>query len=86
MLLVQPQGFHKPLPQAGEEVQRAPQKDNFPLQGPSLGESRYRLIHHRLKDGGRYVLLAAPLIEDGLNVALGEHAAPGGNGVNLFML
>ena len=82
MLPVQLQGLHKALPQTHEEVQRPAQKDDLPLQLPALGEPGHRLVHHGLENGGGQILLAPALVEDGLNVALGEHAASGGNGVD----
>ena len=86
MLLIQLQGLHKPLPQAHEEVEGAAQKDDLALQLPALGEAGHRLVHHRLEDGGGHVLLPPALVQDGLDVALGKHAAAGGDGVNLLML
>ena len=67
-------------------MERPAQKDDLSLELPALGEARHRLIHHGLEDGRGHVLLPPALVEDGLNVALGEHAAPGGDGVDLLVL
>ena len=86
VLPVQMQGLHEPLAQAVEEVQRAAQKDDLALERTALGEAGHGLVHHGLEDGGRHVLLPPALVEDGLNVAFGEHAAAGGDGVDLLVL
>ena len=83
---VQLQGVHKPLPQTQEEVERSAQKYQLALQFPALSEPGHSLVHHGLENGRRHVLLPPALVQDGLDVALGEHAASGGDGVNLFML
>ena len=67
-------------------MEGAAQKDDFALQLPALGEAGHRLVHHRLEDGGGHVLLPPALVQDGLDVAFGEHAAAGGDGIDLFML
>ena len=59
VVLVQMQGLHKPLAQARQEVKGTAQKDNRALELPALGQAGHRLVHHRLKDGGGHVLLAA---------------------------
>ena len=84
--LVQLERLHKALAQAHEEVEGPAQKDDLALELPALSQAGHRLIHHGLEDGCGYVLFAAALVQDGLDVALGEHAAPGGNGVDLLML
>ena len=86
VLLIQLQGLHEPLPQAHEEVEGAAQKDDLALQLPALSEAGHRLVHHRLENGGGHVLLPPALVQDGLDVALGKHAAAGGDGVDLLML
>ena len=86
MLPVQLQGLHKTLPQAHQEVEGPAQKDDLSLQLPALGEAGYRLVHHRLEDGGGYVLFPTALVQDGLDIALGEHTAAACNGVDLLVL
>ncbi len=80
VLGVQSQGLHEPFPQAVEKMQRPAQEDDLALQGAALGEAGHRLIHHRLENGGGHVFLSPALVEDGLDIALGEHAAAGGDG------
>ena len=84
--LVQLQSLHKALPQAHEEVEGAAQEDDLALELPALGEAGHRLVHHRLEDGGGHVLFPAALVQNGLDVALGEYAAAGGDGVDLLVL
>ena len=86
VLAVQLQGLHKAFPQTHEKVQRPAQKDDLALELAALGQAGHRLVHHGLENGGRHVLLPSALVEDGLDVALGEHAAAGGDGVDLLVL
>ena len=86
VVAVQLQGVHKPFPQAHEEVEGAAQEDDLAGKLPALGQTSHGLVHHRLEDGGGHVLLPAPLVQDGLDVALGEHAAAGGDGVDFLVL
>ena len=79
-----PQRFVKALPQALGKGQRPPQIQDIPPDGPALGQARDGLVHHRLVDAGGDVLAPGPLVDEGLHVALGEHAAPGGDGVGLL--
>ena len=44
------------------------------------------IVRHRLEDGGGYVLFPTALVQDGLDIALGEHAAAACNGVDLLVL
>ena len=67
-------------------MQRPAQEHNLALQLPALGEAGHGLIHHRLENGGGHVLFSSALIKYGLDVALGEHAAAGGDGINFFVL
>ena len=83
---IQLQRLNEPLPQAHEEVQRTAQEYDFSLQLPALGETGHGLVHHRLEDGSGHVLFPPALVQDGLNVALGEDAAAGGDGIDLLML
>ena len=67
-------------------MQGAAQKYDLSLQLPPLGQPGHGLIHHGLENGGSHVLLPPALVQDGLDVALGEHAAAAGDGVDLLML
>ena len=86
VFLVQLEGVHKALPQAHQEVQWAAQKDDLAFQLSALGQAGDGLVHHCLEDGCGHVLFPATLVQDGLDVALGEHAAPAGDGVDLLVL
>ena len=83
---IQLQGVHKALPQTHKKVEGTAQKDDLALQLPALGQTGHRLIHHGLEDRGGHVLLPPALVQNGLDVALGKHAAPGGDGVDLLVL
>ena len=74
------------LAQALQKVQRAAQKQHLALDAPALRQPRHRLVHHRLKDAGGDVFLLRALVEQRLDIRLGEHAAAGGDGVHLFRL
>ena len=80
------QGVVKALPQAAGEGQGPAQVQHVPLDGPALGQAGDGLVHHRLIDAGGDVLRLGSLVDQGLDVALGEHAAAGGDGVCLFRL
>ena len=62
------------------------QKDDLACQLPALGQTGHGLVHHRLENRRGDILLASALVQDGLNVALGEHPAPGGDGIDFRML
>ena len=47
----------------------------------SAGQSADGLVHHRLKNGRRQILLCGPVVNQGLDIGFGEHAASGGNGI-----
>ena len=78
------QSLVKVLAQTTGESQRTAQVQHIALNGPALGQARDGLVHHRLIDAGGDVLRPGPLIDQGLDVALGKHAAAGGDGVGLF--
>ena len=85
VVTVQLQGLHESFPQPHEEGQGTAQEDDLALELTALGEACHGLVHHSLEDGGRHVLLPAALVQDGLDVALGEDAAAGGDGVDLLV-
>ena len=66
-------------------MEGASQKDDLTLELTALSQTGHRLVHHRLKDRGRYVLFPSALVQDRLDVTLGKHAAAGGNGIDLLM-
>ena len=72
------------LPQALGKGQRPTQIQDVALDRPSLRQTRDGLIHHRLIDALGDVGGLGPLVDEGLDVALGKHAAAGGDGVGLF--
>ena len=66
-------------------MEGAAQEDDLALELPALGQAGHGLVHHRLEDGGGHVLFPAALVQDGLDIALGEYAAAGGDGVDLLV-
>ena len=80
--VVQPERLLEALLQPLEEEQRPAEEEHVALDLAALREARDRLSHDRLKDGGGHVLLARALVEEGLDVRLGEHAAARGDRVD----
>ena len=74
----------KALPQALGEGQRPAKIQNVSLDGPSLCQTRNGLVYHRLINAFGNVGGLGPLIDQGLNVALGKHAAAGGDGIGFL--
>ena len=64
-----------------QEMQRAAQERHISPDGLAAGQAGDGLVHHGLEDGGGQILLCGPLVDQGLDVRLGEHAAAGGDGV-----
>ena len=65
----------KALPQALGEGQRPAQIQDVAFDGASLSQSRNGLVHNRLINAFGNVGGLSPLIDEGLNIALGKHAA-----------
>ena len=76
----------KALPQNPGEGQRSAQIEDIARNGPPLSQARDGLVHHRLIDAGGNILGLGALVNQGLNIALGKHAAAGSDGVRLFRL
>ena len=62
---------------AGSAAAR-PERPRSP-NGLAAGKAGDGLVHHRLKDGGGQIGGGSALVDKGLNVGFGEHAAPGGD-------
>ena len=69
--------------QLREEVQRPAQKGHTASDGLATGQAGDGLVDHRLEDGGSQIRQCRAVVDEGLNVGLGKHTAPGGNGINL---
>ena len=80
--VIQLQRLLKALLQALEEEQRTAEEQHIALDLTALRQTRDGLVDDRLKDGRGNVLLARALVEQRLDVRLGEHAAAGRDGVN----
>ena len=74
------------LAQDGGKGQRSAQIQYPALDRPSLSQACDGLVHHGLIDAGRDVRRPGALVDQGLDVALGEHAAAGGDGISFFRL
>ena len=64
-------------------MQRPAQKGNTAPNGLSAGKARDGLVHHGLEDGCGKIGGGRALVDEGLNVGFGKHAAARGNGVEL---
>ena len=67
-------------------MQRPAQKGHAAPNGLAAGKAGDGLVHHRLKDGGGQIGGGSALVDEGLNVGFGKHAAPGGDGIDLLVL
>ena len=85
MFVVQLQRLLEALAQPLAIVQRPAEEHDLALDLPALGQARDGLVHHRLVDAGRHVRLARALVQQRLDVALGEHAAAGGDRVEALV-
>ncbi len=81
MFLIQLQGTDKSGFHFREEMQGAAQKGHMAPDRLSAGKSADGLVDHGLEDGRRQILLCGSVVNQGLDVGFGEHAASGGNGV-----
>ena len=80
------QGADKRFLEFRQEVQWTAQECHRSTDRLSAGKTGNGLIDHRLKDGCCQVRLGCALVDKGLNIRFGEHAAPSSNGVNLLIL
>ena len=62
-------------------MQRTAQEGYVPADGLALRQAGDGLNNHGLKDGRSQILLARTIVDERLNVGLGEHAAARGNGI-----
>ena len=67
-------------------MERPAQKGHTAANRLAAGQAGDGLIHHRLKDGGGQIRFGSPLVDEGLYIGLGEYAATGGDGVDLFIV
>ena len=80
--VVQLQRLLKALLQTLEEEQRTAEEQHIALDLTALRQTGNGLVDDRLKDGRGNVLLARALVEQRLNIRLGEYAAAGRDGVD----
>ena len=80
------QRFVKALAQHAAEGERAAQIQDIALDGTALCKACNGLVDHSLINAGSNVLGAGTLIDQGLHVALGKHAAAGSDGVGALGL
>ncbi|CCX39036.1 unknown [Clostridium sp. CAG:1013] len=72
--------------QLGEEGERSAQVYHVALDLPALGQTGNGLIHHGGEDALGDIVFLSALVQKGLDVAFGEHAAAGGNAVRALAL
>ena len=75
------QGADKGRAQFRKEMKGPSKERHIAPDRLSAGETADGLVDHGLKNGSRQVLSGSPVIDQGLDVGFGEHAAPGGNGI-----
>ena len=80
------QRFVKALAQHAAEGERAAQIQDIALDGTALCKACNGLVDHSLINAGSNILGAGTLIDQGLHVALGKHAAAGRNGVGALCI
>ena len=80
------QRFIKALAQHGAERQRSAQIQNVALDGAALCQAGNGLVDHCLIDAGRDIFRPGTLVDEGLDVALGKHAAAGSDGISTLCL
>ena len=68
------------------EGQRAAEIDDVALDRAALRQTGDGLVDHGHEDGTRHIRARRALIEQGLHVRLGEHAAAGGDGIGALRL
>ena len=83
--IVQLQRLLEALAQPLAIVQRPAEEHDLALDLSALGQTCDGLVHHRLIDAGGHVRLACALVQQRLDVALGEHAAAGCDGVEALV-
>ena len=81
-----PQRLIKALAQHAAEGQRPAQIQDIALDGAALCQTGNGLVDHRLVDAGGDILRARALIDEGLYVAFGKHAAAGRDGIGALGL
>ena len=79
-------GRIKLLAQHAAEGQRSAQIQDFALEGAALCQTGNGLVDHRLIDAGGDILRARALIDEGLHVTFGKHAAAGRDGIGALGL
>ena len=84
VLLVEVERLVEALAQLGEVLQRAAEEGHVAADGVTAGQARDGLVGHRLEDGGGDVLGGRALVEQRLDVGLGEDAAAAGDGVDVL--
>ncbi len=83
VLLVEVEGLVEALAKLGEVLERAAEEGDVAADGVAAGQARHGLVGHRLEDGGGDVGRRGALVEQGLDVGLGEDAAATRDGVDV---
>ena len=86
LLRRQAQRADKGLAELREKVQRAAEKGDVATDRTAAGETGDGLVDHRLKDGGGKIGGRRALVDERLDVGLGEDAAAGRDGIDLGRL
>ena len=86
VFVIQLQRADERLSQLREEVQRASEERHVAPDRLAAGKAADRLVHHCLEDRRRKVLLGGTLVDQGLDIRLGEYAAACCDGIERLVI
>ena len=86
VLVIQFQRADERGAQFGEEMKRSSEKGNVSADRFAAGESADSLIHNGLENGRRKVFLGSSVVDQRLNVGLGEYTAAGRDGIKRLVM
>ena len=75
MVIIEVQRLFEAMPQPFHEIERTAQKQDVALDAVSLRQRGNGLIDHCLKDARAQIGLIGALVDQRLDIRLGEHAA-----------
>ena len=72
--------------QLGQKCERPAQIQHVAANLPALRKARDGLVHHGIENAGRHIPGLCALVDEGLDIAFGKHAAAAGNGICFFRM
>ena len=85
LIILQLQRLDETGPKLRKEGQRSAQEGYLALDDMSACQSADGLIHHSLEDGSSQIRNGGAVVDQGLNVRLGEYAAACSDGIDYFI-